>query len=207
MANFDGVWEIDEAPRPRAAAELKRLWRAELRAQRRLMTDRERQVARAGLTERLAELMAARPPRCVLAYAARGDEPDLGGFFAEARARGTRVLLPVTEPDGGLNWTELLDGATGEELICGETLGTAAADAADLVLAPALAVDPDSGVRLGQGGGYYDRLFARLGARVARYAVVFDGELRSGLPAEEHDFTVSGVVTPTRIEDFGPLAR
>ena len=57
---------------------------------------------------------------------------------------------------------------------------------ADVVVVPALAVDRD-GVRLGRGGGYYDRALRHARADAVLVAVVFDDELVDELPAEPHD--------------------
>ena len=57
---------------------------------------------------------------------------------------------------------------------------------ADLVLVPALAVDR-GGVRLGRGGGSYDRALARVGPQVPTIALLYDGELLDKVPADGHD--------------------
>ena len=67
---------------------------------------------------------------------------------------------------------------------------------ADVVLVPALAVGAD-GARLGRGGGSYDRALARVPAGRPRTALLYDGELLPGVPAEPHDQRVTGVVTPS----------
>jgi 5-formyltetrahydrofolate cyclo-ligase len=64
-----------------------------------------------------------------------------------------------------------------------------------LVLVPALAVD-HSGVRLGKGGGYYDRALSLSTGPVV--AVVRDEEFVPSLPAEPHDVRVDAVLTPGR---------
>jgi len=94
------------------------------------------------------------------------------------------------------------------------------------VLVPALAVD-STGVRLGRGGGHYDRSLALLspsegaagedgdedsgtcpdgassggdensGRRPRLIAVVFDDELVPQLPRDAHDIPVTDVLTPT----------
>jgi len=53
-----------------------------------------------------------------------------------------------------------------------------------------------TGVRLGRGGGSYDRALARVGPGTLRVAVVYDTELLDLLPAEPHDVPVHGAVTP-----------
>jgi 5-formyltetrahydrofolate cyclo-ligase len=55
----------------------------------------------------------------------------------------------------------------------------------DLVLVPALAIDPD-GFRLGQGGGYYDRALPQL--RAWKHGVVYNYErMEHDLPREPWD--------------------
>ncbi|MDR2348614.1 MAG: 5-formyltetrahydrofolate cyclo-ligase, partial [Bifidobacteriaceae bacterium] len=72
-----------------------------------------------------------------------------------------------------------------------------------LVLVPALAVDR-SGVRLGQGGGWYDRAlpFAQAGALIL--GVCFDSEVlpRATLPRQAHDRPVHGALTSAGLELF-----
>ena len=73
-------------------------------------------------------------------------------------------------------------------------LGPAAVTAAALVIVPALAVDRH-GVRLGRGGGSYDRALARLGTGTLIVAALYDGEFVDALPYEDHDIRVHAVAT------------
>ena len=68
---------------------------------------------------------------------------------------------------------------------------------ADIVLVPALAVDR-TGVRLGRGGGFYDRALALCAPGTPLVAVVRDGEVLDSLPAESHDVPMTHALTPTR---------
>jgi len=52
-------------------------------------------------------------------------------------------------------------------------------------------------VRLGRGGGSYDRALARLGPGTLIVAALYDGEFVSALPFEDHDVPVHAVVTPS----------
>lgn len=72
-------------------------------------------------------------------------------------------------------------------------------DSIDLLLVPAVAIDAQ-GRRLGQGGGFYDRL-AYSGPRLA---LVFAGQLVEALPVEDHDVAVQGTVTEQGCRWFGP---
>lgn len=71
---------------------------------------------------------------------------------------------------------------------------------ADVVLAPALAVDR-LGRRLGRGGGSFDRALARVDPRRA-LAVVYDDEVLDHIPAEPHDQRVGGALTPSALLRF-----
>jgi 5-formyltetrahydrofolate cyclo-ligase len=132
-------------------------------------------------------------------------EPRLPALLARA---GLRVLVPVARAGAPLDWCELTGdddpltpGMLGVPEPTGPRLGPTAIRTADVVLLPALAVDA-AGVRLGRGGGHYDRSLAlldpdaRTGGRPRLIAVVFDDEVVDHLPLEPHDVLVTDVVTP-----------
>ena len=63
----------------------------------------------------------------------------------------------------------------------------------DLVIVPAIAFN-DEGIRLGQGGGYYDRLWEYLDGesperKVIIVGVCYDFQIVSSIPVEAHDMT------------------
>ena len=69
-----------------------------------------------------------------------------------------------------------------------------------VVVVPALRID-QSGYRLGQGGGYYDRALAHLGAW--KIALVYAGELNSEkLPHEAHDIALDAAASPSVVVRF-----
>ncbi|QYX79443.1 5-formyltetrahydrofolate cyclo-ligase [Streptomyces akebiae] len=169
---------------------------------------RETTGALAGRALGLPELAHA---RTVAAYVSVGSEPGTLALLDALRARGVRVLLPVLLPDNDLDWgvyegeaslarvrhggrMELLEPA-------GERLGPNAVTTADVVLLPGLAVDA-RGMRLGRGGGSYDRVLARLdraGADPALVVLLYDTEVVDRVPEEEHDRPVHAVVTPSGV--------
>jgi len=63
------------------------------------------------------------------------------------------------------------------------------------VLVPALAVDR-RGVRLGRGGGFYDRSLPLCAPGARLVAVVRDEEVVDELPAEPHDVPMTHALTP-----------
>lgn len=107
----------------------------------------------------------------VLAFAAMPDEPDTSLILRRTLADGKRLLLPRVLSKTEMDWVEIPDlsllrpGAYG---ILEPPADLPAADpagcAAPLALVPCLAASPD-GVRLGRGGGYYDRFLAQYKGR------------------------------------------
>ncbi|SEO79781.1 5-formyltetrahydrofolate cyclo-ligase [Trujillonella endophytica] len=173
--------------------------RSRLREQRRARSAAERATAAAAVTSALLRGLAG--VRTMAAFAPDEFEPGHGRLPAAFTQLGARVLLPVVS-DGSpeLRWAvdtgRLAPGRFGLLEPLGPRLGTTAIGAADAVVVPAVAVDR-SGVRLGRGGGFYDRalVHARPGALLV--AVVYDDEFVAELPAEPHDRRVGVVVTPT----------
>jgi 5-formyltetrahydrofolate cyclo-ligase len=128
-------------------------------------------------------------------------EPGAGRLPAAYAALRARVLLPVIPAEGRvLDWAvhagELEPGRFGLHQPRGPRLGPAAIAAADAVVVPALAVDA-WGIRLGRGGGYYDRALVRARPDAVLVTVVFDDERVEELPREPHDRPVRAVVTPS----------
>jgi 5-formyltetrahydrofolate cyclo-ligase len=133
-----------------------------------------------------------------------GDEPDTVPLLDALTALGIELLLPITLKDFSLDWAvytgedDLEAAGYGLREPTGPRLGTDALADVDLVLVPALAIDPD-GRRLGQGAGCYDRALQHVAETTPVLAVVFpDERLSEPLPEEPHDRRVSGVIPATR---------
>jgi 5-formyltetrahydrofolate cyclo-ligase len=169
-------------------------------ARRRSRPAAERAAAAATVTTAL--LRGLRGVHTIAAYAPEETEPGYGRLPAAYTQLGARVLLPVVPPEGHeLAWAvdtgRLATGRHGILEPLGPRLGPTAIGTAEVVVVPALAVARD-GVRLGRGGGYYDRALTHVRPDAALVAVVFDDELVDELPAEPHDLRVTAVVTPAR---------
>ena len=163
--------------------------RAGLLAARRALTEADRAEADRLLVERAAALATGRR---VAAYTPLAREPG-GPDLVPALVRVARqVILPVLRPDRDLDWTTAGGG--------GVLLGVAAIGTVDLVLVPALAVDR-LGVRLGRGGGSYDRALARVAVTTPVVALLYPGELRERLPVDPHDRRVTGAILPSGAVD------
>lgn len=188
-----------------------------VRARMAALTDAAWGVAAKGIAARLMELGERRGWRswmCFLpmARAAGGrDEVDLAGFVeALLGAGGARVCLPRTD------WKSMtLEPVAVENLSTDIVVGRyslrepradllpLALDDLDVVIVPGLAFD-STGARLGRGGGFYDRLLARVarlptGNRPVSVGVCVDEQVVENVPVEAHDLRVDMILTPTTI--------
>jgi 5-formyltetrahydrofolate cyclo-ligase len=172
-------------------------WRQRLLAARRSLSVTER----AELAKSLVNRVRAVPGATVCAFVPVGAEPGSVELLDALVADGRRVLLPVVSGAGPLDWARyrgresLVAGPHGLREPAGPRAGPAAIGSADLVLVPALAVD-HRGVRLGRGGGHYDRSLPLATPGAALVAVVRDDEVVPVLPAEPHDVPMTAVLTP-----------
>ncbi len=149
-------------------------------------------------------------PGTVCAYWPVGGEPGSAELLESLVRRGCRVLLPLVNRLGPLDWAEytgaasLRAGPLGLLEPTGPRLGTAVIATAVLVLVPALAVDW-RGVRLGRGGGHYDRTLPLATPDTPLIAVVRDEEVLASVPVQPHDVPVTAALTPGR--GLFPLPR
>jgi 5-formyltetrahydrofolate cyclo-ligase len=74
-----------------------------------------------------------------------------------------------------------------------------------VVLTPGLAVDR-TGMRLGRGGGFYDRALGRVPVRTFTCTLLHEGEIVERVPAAPHDRRVGSAATPAGVSWFGPGA-
>jgi len=131
--------------------------------------------------------------RRLAAYRPLRTEPGSVELLDGMAARAV-VLVPLLQADRDLDWTPWPTGGP---------LGVDAISGVDVVLAPALAVSR-SGVRLGRGGGSYDRALARVPPGVPIIAMIYDDELVDELPHDDWDVPVTGAVTPSGWHDLHP---
>ncbi|WP_454353658.1 5-formyltetrahydrofolate cyclo-ligase [Streptomyces calvus] len=194
----------------------KRALRREIRSARNRLTADDVRVSATELARRALALPELAQARTVAAYVSVGSEPGTLTLLDALRARGVRVLLPALLPDNDLDWGtydgegSLVRVRHGGRMAllepAGDRLGPDAVTEADAVLLPGLAVDA-RGMRLGRGGGSYDRVLARLeraDAHPALVVLLYDSEVVARVPEEPHDRPVHAVVTPSGVRRFGP---
>ncbi|MGN9807836.1 5-formyltetrahydrofolate cyclo-ligase [Micromonospora sp. BQ11] len=184
--------------------EAKRDTRAALLARRRALDAPRRAEAAARVQAELVSVVRRLRPHRMTAYVPVGSEPggaDLPAVLHAALPPGGELLLPVLRDDLDLDWAAwsgpdaLVAAGRGMREPAGPRLGVDAVTGAQLVVVPGLAVDR-RGLRLGRGGGSYDRALVRVPATVLTVVPLHDGELVDALPAEPHDRPVRAAVTP-----------
>ena len=163
----------------------------------------ERRAAAHGLSRALLELPELASARVILGYAALPNELDPAPAIWRLRKRGVRIAYPRIESPGVLDIhfvdheLELVPGPFGLAQPS-EHAARVPHRLVDAVILPAVAFD-EQGMRLGYGGGYYDRLLPLLRDDCVRIGVVFDEQVLAEIPAEEHDACVDIVITPARL--------
>jgi 5-formyltetrahydrofolate cyclo-ligase len=131
----------------------------------------------------LADLLGDRPG-VVAAYEVLPGEVDVAALLDRLDA----VALPRLTGDE-LSW-HLDDGAP------------VAPDRLDVVLVPGRLFDR-RGIRLGRGGGHYDRLLPRLRTGVPVIGVTVDERVVERLPAEPHDVPMTHLATQSGVRRVG----
>jgi 5-formyltetrahydrofolate cyclo-ligase len=177
-------------------SELRKAFRAARKAHVQGLSAAERQAREQALAGIAAPLVTLPGP--LASYAGVGDEIDpvhvekLFGPHAFPRIRGRDLNFHMAD------WADLVPGPL--------RIPQPRADAPEvtprLLLVPLIAATR-TGLRLGQGGGYYDRTLARLRAAAPTIAIglAWDVQLTDHLPAEPHDQRLDWIATPTQLVD------
>jgi 5-formyltetrahydrofolate cyclo-ligase len=183
----------------------------------RLVTSRNRRplaemsLAARAIADHLLATTEVRRAATLAAYISIGTEPGTGPLLDALLELGRRVIVPVVQPDLDLDWAvydgphSLARARRGLLEPTGPRLGLEAVATADVVLTPGLAVDR-TGMRLGQGGGCYDRALGRVPVGTFTCTLLYEEELIDEVPAGERDRPVTAVVTPAGVTRL-PRAR
>jgi 5-formyltetrahydrofolate cyclo-ligase len=201
--SLDGAMMVPPAMIPNCLPDLKRDLRRDQRHALRDTCPEHRAALASAILESLLNWLASRPPGLLLAYAPLADEPALHSLPARARTLGWSTALPRVAVDDPLLRLHLagddfpaLPGAFGQLEPDPAACPEVAPAAVTIAVIPALAFDPRTGIRLGRGGGYYDRLLAAPGWQAEAVGVAFPWHLLAGLPREPHDRPVDWLATP-----------
>jgi 5-formyltetrahydrofolate cyclo-ligase len=179
---------------------------------RRAMSDAERADQDRQLCRAAGHWLDSRPDAgtvTLAAYVPMPNEPGGPDLPALLAPHVRRVLLPIWRDDNDLDWAayegDLEPAVRRPHEPRGPRLGVGAIGKAAVLIVPTLAVDHD-GMRLGRGGGSYDRALTRLDPGAIALALVYPDEiLTEPVPAEPHDRRVHGALTIDGVHWFeGP---
>lgn len=154
--------------------------------------------------EKITSVAAHWAATTICAYLPCAQEPGALALLDMWREQGSQVLLPITPAiPGPLKWAryqgkQALTPGRFPGLLepSGPQFEPEVISTAALIVVPAVAVD-HSGVRLGRGGGYYDRSLPLAAPQAHLIGIVRDNELVIKLPEEKHDVLLTHVLTPS----------
>ena len=177
----------------------KRDVRVRIRALRDELADADRAALGARAIGHVLEVPEVVEARTVMAYWSFGSEVPTAPLIAALHERGTRVALPRIREGELVPLVHPPDAPTTETAFgAREPLpGAGSVDPAeiDVVVTPGLAFDR-RGMRVGYGGGFYDRFFRLAARRACRLGLAFSLQLlEDELPAGPGDIPVHMVVT------------
>lgn len=157
------------------------------------------------IKEKFLSLSEFRRSPVILFFASFRSEVATVPLIEEALRRGKKVVLPsvdpahkelrlyeIREPD------ELSPGYMGIPEPAVSVERERDINDVTLVVMPGAAFD-SMGNRLGYGGGYYDKLLARLRRRIPLIALAYEEQIVDSLPPEPHDIKVYVIVTDKRV--------
>ena len=187
----------------------KKTQRLAAKAARSGMGEAAREAASAEICRNLQKLPGISEQKVIFSYMALPQEADLSAFHAWAIERGIVLAFPVTKGNGIMEayapqwpcrWERdrygiLIPPMDASRLISPEEIS--------LILTPCVAFDEGCG-RLGYGGGYYDRYFARC-PQAIRLAIAFEAQKISEVARDNYDVLMYGVLTEKAL--YGEIRR
>lgn len=183
-------------------SEQKKTLRAELRAREHALDAAYKAESAAAICRALTKLPVFEAAETVLAFCGTAREIDTRAFLAASLARGKTLLLPRCEPERALSLcvvrdldADLESGAMGI-LEPKRSCAVLPPEAVEFAVIPCVSFDR-AGRRLGQGGGYYDRLLPHL--RCPTACICREKLLAERVPVEAHDMRCTLYVTENGI--------
>ena len=189
----DGSVAANQAPDSYSKSEL----RGQIRARRAGQPAAQHVQVGQSIASHVMAIVAERHSMCVACYFSLPTEPSTAPLMDRLWQRGIQVITPRIRASE-LTWvestpsSEYAPGTFGiREVLHGREMSLAQAD---LIFMPALAVS-DTGNRLGQGGGFYDRALSALEDIPLLIALLNADEDGIAIPFEKHDIPVDAVAS------------
>ncbi len=182
---------------------MKQSLRQSIIAARQNLAAADRAAFSRAITARLAALAAYQSASTVLGYMSFGAEFESAAWVQQALLDNKQVLLPkVNRSSKQLDLYQISDlqqdlapGAWDiAEPVPGRCRKVETLNEVDFILLPGVAFARD-GARLGYGGGFYDKLLARMPHQPALAAAAFSMQLVADIPQEATDRKVEWLLT------------
>jgi len=182
--------------------------REQLLAARATLDKDERERAQTAIGTHLVAALADLPPGTLAAYWPIRGEPELAAAWAQLRALGWQLCLPVVVQTAAPLVFRAWDGTPPTALdAC--RLRVPAPDAPEVqptvLTMPCLGFDAH-GHRLGYGGGYYDRTLAQAAPGVQRIGIAFELQACT-FAVDAHDLRMHRLVTERGVRRWDDAAH
>lgn len=187
--------------------------RLELRSSRRSFLGASRRRAEQDICGSIEQLLLRYPKGKIGVYFPFDGEVNVSQLWGESRLtppqtiKGTfagRLVFPVHKPNSELTFVEPIkwDLTKNLPIAVGPQVGLAAIS---ILLVPGVAFCPQTGLRIGLGGGHYDRTLALRNEkawRVHAFGVGFTFQQRTDLPREAWDIPLDGLISDSGFKTF-----
>lgn len=188
----------------------KKAIRESVRGKLEALSEKERRAGERRIAEKLMQHPDVHRAKTVLLYANHGNEVATDDLAKELIKKGKLVAYPkITNVPGLMTLWRVRN----LDALVPHKHGIRAPDVTlsaptepiniDCVIYPGIAFTKGLS-RLGRGGGYYDRLSAKLADNCARIGVCFETQIVDQLPQEAHDAKMHWVVTELTVYPFVP---
>lgn len=186
------------------------------------LNEEKRRIWSRQIVDHLIEWPHYREARMIAAYVPFREEADIRPWIEQAVHDGKQVVIPRVHPHANEmdfyrfeGWDKLVSGSYGIMEPDPQQAKSADARQLDMVLVPGVAFDHLGG-RLGYGGGYYDRFFARLLREVqhdrserqgpglpVRVGIAYSVQMVDHIPMEPFDVPMTYIVTEQGVTEAG----
>ena len=171
--------------------EIRRIVRERIKA----MTSEARDNAAEAIFATIEQSTEFQSAQCIALFAAMKVEVATSAAIRHWRDMGKHIVVPRVEGDimrfYDYDPALMTTGSFGIE----EPIGDDECNPADidLIIVPARAFTA-SGIRLGRGGGFYDKYMSLPSFRAAKVGIAFECQIFNTLPHDSHDILVDKVI-------------
>ena len=165
--------------------------RREVRQRVKALDETYKRSAAHRIFERIEALDHFATAKCIALYAAMSDEVPTTDILNRWHQTGRRIVVPRVEgeimrfydyaPERMRSGSYGIPEPTGNEECAPKDI--------DLIIVPARAFTR-SGIRLGRGGGFYDKYMSHSEFRATTFGIAFASQIFDTLPTDPHDIAV-----------------